>query len=63
MSTFTTFGMPLNITMESLRFEHLIPADARTWEVMGQAYGQMLMPLSSVQHIHRCACQTLTFVP
>lgn len=41
MSTFTTFGMPLDITMESLRIEHLIPADARTWEVMAQAYGQL----------------------
>lgn len=41
MSTFTTFGMPLDITMESLRIEHLIPADARTWEVMTRAYGQL----------------------
>lgn len=41
MSTFTTFGMPLDITMESLRIEHLIPADARTWEVMTHAYGQL----------------------
>ncbi|WHS63251.1 helix-turn-helix domain-containing protein [Pseudomonas sp. G2-4] len=41
MSTFTTFGMPLDITMSSLRIEHLIPADAKTWEVMTHAYGQM----------------------
>jgi len=41
MSTFTTFGMPLDITMESLRIEHLIPADARTWEVMGRRYEQL----------------------
>lgn len=41
MSTFTTFGMPLDITMESLRIEHLIPADAKTWEIMTQAYGQL----------------------
>lgn len=40
MSTFTTFGMPLDITMSSLRIEHLIPADAKTWEVMTHAYGQ-----------------------
>ncbi|WP_300720106.1 helix-turn-helix domain-containing protein [Pseudomonas sp.] len=39
MSTFTTFGMPLDITMASLRIEHLIPADAKTWEIMTQAYG------------------------
>lgn len=38
MSTFTTFGMPLDITMSSLRIEHLIPADAKTWEVMTNAY-------------------------
>ncbi|WP_095093134.1 helix-turn-helix domain-containing protein [Pseudomonas sp. Irchel 3A5] len=38
MSTFTTFGMPLDVTMESLRIEHLIPADTRTWNVMTQAY-------------------------
>lgn len=30
ISTFTTFGMPLDITVESLRIEHLIPADAFT---------------------------------
>lgn len=40
MSTFTTFGMPLDITMSSLRIEHLIPADAKTWEVMTKAYEQ-----------------------
>ncbi|WP_225613551.1 helix-turn-helix domain-containing protein [Pseudomonas sp. Pdm06] len=40
MSTFTTFGMPFDITMSSLRIEHLIPADAKTWAVMTKAYGQ-----------------------
>jgi transcriptional regulator with XRE-family HTH domain len=40
MSTFTTFGMPLDITMSSLRIEHLIPADAKTWEIMTRAYEQ-----------------------
>ena len=38
LSTFTTFGMPQDITVTSLRIEHLIPADARTWEVMTKAY-------------------------
>ncbi|MDZ4021455.1 MULTISPECIES: helix-turn-helix domain-containing protein [Pseudomonas] len=37
MSTFTTFGMPQDITVESLRIEHLVPADARTWQVMREA--------------------------
>lgn len=41
MSTFTTFGMPLDITMESLRIEHLIPADPNTWEIMTRAYGEL----------------------
>lgn len=40
LSTFTTFGMPLDITVTSLRIEHLIPADAKTWEVMTRAYEQ-----------------------
>lgn len=40
LSTFTTFGMPLDITVASLRIEHLIPADETTWEVMRAAYGQ-----------------------
>ena len=38
LSTFTTFGMPLDITVASLRIEHLIPADPHTWAVMTQAY-------------------------
>lgn len=38
LSTFTTFGMPLDITVTSLRIEHLIPADPRTWSVMSEAY-------------------------
>lgn len=42
LSTFTTFGMPLDITMSSLRIEHLIPADAKTWEVMTDAYERSL---------------------
>ncbi|MUF07058.1 helix-turn-helix domain-containing protein [Pseudomonas sp. CCM 7893] len=40
LSTFTTFGMPLDITVTSLRIEHLIPADAYTWHVMTTAYAQ-----------------------
>lgn len=40
MSTFTTFGMPLDITVTSLRIEHLIPADAPTWQIMTAAYEQ-----------------------
>jgi len=40
MSTFTTFGMPLDITVTSLRIEHLIPADAHTWSVMSEAYAE-----------------------
>ena len=40
LSTFTTFGMPLDISVASLRIEHLIPADAHTWQVMTAAYGQ-----------------------
>lgn len=43
MSTFTTFGMPLDITVTSLRIEHLIPADAGTWQVMTRAYEQSLL--------------------
>ncbi len=38
LSTFTTFGMPQDITLTSLRIEHLIPADAHTWQVMRGAY-------------------------
>ncbi|MGG2397840.1 helix-turn-helix domain-containing protein [Pseudomonas sp. SH1-B] len=38
LSTFTTFGMPLDITVAALRIEHLIPADAHTWRIMTQAY-------------------------
>ncbi len=37
LSTFTTFGMPQDITVASLRIEHLIPADAATWAVMKAA--------------------------
>lgn len=37
LSTFTTFGMPLDISVASLRIEHLIPADEKTWQVMRKA--------------------------
>lgn len=40
LSTFTTFGMPLDITVASLRIEHLIPANAQTWQRMTAAYEQ-----------------------
>ncbi|QJI32664.1 helix-turn-helix domain-containing protein [Pseudomonas sp. ADAK18] len=45
LSTFTTFGMPLDITVTSLRIEHLIPADAHTWQVMTAAYALSLSAL------------------
>jgi len=38
LSTFTTFGMPQDITLASLRIEHLIPADDATWQVMRGAH-------------------------
>lgn len=38
LSIFTTFGMPQDITLTSLRIEHLIPADEATWQVMRGAY-------------------------
>lgn len=44
LSTFTTFGMPLDITVASLRIEHLIPADPHTWQVMTQAYENSIGP-------------------
>ncbi|MEW5712047.1 helix-turn-helix domain-containing protein [Pseudomonas sp. SB113] len=40
LSTFTTFGMPQDITLNALRIEHLIPADDATWQVMRAAYGE-----------------------
>jgi hypothetical protein len=40
LSTFTTFGMPLDITVASLRIEHLIPADRQTWQIMSTAFEQ-----------------------
>lgn len=40
LSTFTTFGMPQDITLTSLRIEHLIPADEPTWQVMRAAYAK-----------------------
>lgn len=38
LSTFTTFGMPLDISVESMRIEHLIPADEVTWQRMRAAF-------------------------
>jgi transcriptional regulator with XRE-family HTH domain len=40
LSTFTTFGMPQDISVESMRIEHLIPADEATWRRMRAAYDQ-----------------------
>lgn len=40
LSTFTTFGMPQDISLTSLRIEHLIPADEATWQVMRVAYAE-----------------------
>lgn len=40
LSTFTTFGMPQDITLSSLRIEHLIPADDATWQVMRAEFAQ-----------------------
>lgn len=40
LSTFTTFGMPQDITLTSLRIEHLIPADEPTWQLMRVAYAE-----------------------
>lgn len=36
-STFTTFGAPLDVTLASLRVEHLFPADEATRRVMAEA--------------------------
>jgi hypothetical protein len=36
-STFTTFGAPLDVTLASLRVEHLFPADQATRRVMEAA--------------------------
>ncbi len=38
-STFTTFGSPLDVTVASLRVEHLFPADARTRGILQDAAG------------------------
>ena len=40
VSTFTTFGSPLDVTAASLRVEHLFPADARTASLMAQGAGR-----------------------
>ncbi|MDH4394604.1 MAG: helix-turn-helix domain-containing protein [Limnobacter sp.] len=37
MSTFTTFGTPMDITVASLRIEHLFPADEHTRKTMENA--------------------------
>lgn len=37
MSTFTTFGTPMDITVASLRIEHLFPADQHTKKTMEDA--------------------------
>ncbi|PYB76186.1 transcriptional regulator [Pseudomonas soli] len=42
LSTFTTFGMPQDITVASLRIEHLVPADSETWQVMTAAYQRVI---------------------
>ena len=42
LSTFTTFGMPQDITVASLRIEHLIPADPATWQAMTTAHERLL---------------------
>ena len=42
LSTFTTFGMPLDISVASLRIEHLIPADETTWAAMRAAQARHL---------------------
>ncbi len=42
LSTFTTFGMPQDITVASLRIEHLVPADGTTWRTMTAAFDQWL---------------------
>lgn len=39
VSTFTSFGSPLDVTTASLRVEHLFPADERTAGVLGQGAG------------------------
>ncbi|POA59771.1 MULTISPECIES: helix-turn-helix domain-containing protein [unclassified Pseudomonas] len=44
LSTFTTFGMPQDITVASLRIEHLIPADEATWQALGEACAQLAQP-------------------
>ncbi|MFT0869501.1 helix-turn-helix domain-containing protein [Pseudomonas sp. CAM1A] len=38
LSTLTTFGMPLDITVASLRIEHLVPANSATWQAMKAVY-------------------------
>lgn len=43
LSTFTTFGMPQDITVQSLRIEHLIAADAQTRQRMQAAFEQWSM--------------------
>jgi len=40
VSTFTTVGVPLEITVESMRIERLIPADRSTRQRMLHAFEQ-----------------------
>ncbi len=40
LSTFTTFGRPQDVTVTSLRIEHLIPADPHTRHTLRRAYEQ-----------------------
>ncbi|WP_225933097.1 helix-turn-helix domain-containing protein [Pseudomonas maumuensis] len=42
LSTFTTFGMPQDITVASLRIEHLVPADDESWQAMATAYQRVI---------------------
>lgn len=40
VSTFTTFGSPMDVTAASLRVEHLFPADERTASVLTRCAGR-----------------------
>jgi hypothetical protein len=43
-STFTTFGTPLDVTIASLRVEHMFPADRATKLAMARAVESMSEP-------------------
>ena len=57
LSTFTAFGRPQDVTVTSLRIEHLIPADPHTWHTLRRAYEQAsqsrVPPLSEPAWPHR----------